>query len=191
MARRSTRRQPIRTTRRGKGKGPARPVDTTVPRAFRELLEEDRLRTAGDPAPSSLAPARKRRRVGKVPSVELDELQDPVPSASNAIIERKDLSKLQTVTLSSNEEEDNWEEVDLGQDVALADETLDNGNLEIVLGRQETTTPRRRRAGRPATLEERRIRLTMHKLHILCLLYHGFLRNHWCNDKSLQVTLLH
>jgi xeroderma pigmentosum group C-complementing protein len=97
------------------------------------------------------------------------------------------------VTRSENEEdgeevEEDWEEVDLGQDAALADDVAETGDLEIVLGAPRVMAPRRRRGRLPATVEERRKRLTMHKIHILCLLYHGFLRNHWCNDRSLQVV---
>jgi hypothetical protein len=61
-------------------------------------------------------------------------------------------------------------------------------SLTIVIGGQDDKSPRTRRKGqKPPTLAERKLRLDVHKIHVMCLLYHVFVRNHWCNDSKLQV----
>ncbi|EPS37418.1 hypothetical protein H072_8876 [Dactylellina haptotyla CBS 200.50] len=41
-----------------------------------------------------------------------------------------------------------------------------------------------------ASARERQERLSIHVIHVICLMYHGFLRNIWINDKELQRNLL-
>lgn len=42
---------------------------------------------------------------------------------------------------------------------------------------------------KPASPQERKARLDVHKMHILCLLSHLESRNKWCNDDEVQSTL--
>jgi xeroderma pigmentosum group C-complementing protein len=35
--------------------------------------------------------------------------------------------------------------------------------------------------------KDRLLRIEMHKVHLLCLLSSGMIRNQWCNDPDLQV----
>ncbi|KKA27637.1 hypothetical protein TD95_001738 [Thielaviopsis punctulata] len=42
---------------------------------------------------------------------------------------------------------------------------------------------------KPLTKEQRQQRINTHQMHILCLLWHASLRNHWCNDAKVQKTL--
>ena len=37
---------------------------------------------------------------------------------------------------------------------------------------------------------ERQIRNSTHQLHVLCLMYHNYMRNHWLNNKELQSILV-
>ena len=62
--------------------------------------------------------------------------------------------------------------------------------LELVLNDPET----RKAAGpvkRKITAVERRVRLEIHKMHLMCLMTHVSLRNRWCNDKAVQDNLDH
>ena len=93
----------------------------------------------------------------------------------------------------SDESEDSdfdWEEVDL---VQTADQeqvpSSEDYNLSLMLGGDTksalpNTNSRKRK---PATAAERKLRLEIHKLHVLCLLAHVHLRNHWCNDETVHV----
>ncbi|MBE3050358.1 hypothetical protein IMZ48_49260, partial [Candidatus Bathyarchaeota archaeon] len=47
----------------------------------------------------------------------------------------------------------------------------------------------RRPKKKPLTKEERGRRVEVHKTHLLCLLYHCAMRNHWCNDEKVQKCL--
>ena len=41
-----------------------------------------------------------------------------------------------------------------------------------------------------ASAREKTERLWTHAAHVACLTYHGFVRNHWINDRLLHNTLL-
>lgn len=47
----------------------------------------------------------------------------------------------------------------------------------------------RRPKKKPLTKEEKARRVEVHKTHLLCLLYHSAMRNHWCNDEKVQKCL--
>ncbi|ERF76606.1 hypothetical protein EPUS_08725 [Endocarpon pusillum Z07020] len=92
---------------------------------------------------------------------------------------------------SGDESEDDFEEVDLEADVEVyqgqdrADEPLQL-DLNKKLDPDATSSVHRRK---PATAVERRIRLDVHKWHVLCLLAHLQRRSHWCNDEQVQSIL--
>lgn len=86
-----------------------------------------------------------------------------------------------------------WEEVELkGGNTAHAFNNSANneGPMELTLGgsRNEHRArglPKRK----PVTAAEKKIRLEVHKMHILSLLAHIHKRNHWCNDQAVRVRL--
>ena len=84
-----------------------------------------------------------------------------------------------------------WEEVLLEHAVNKDEDSPEViGELNLVLGGQEKSSKRsiaQRR--KPITTAERKMRLEIHKMHLMCLLVHGHLRNHWCNDEEVQVSL--
>ena len=92
---------------------------------------------------------------------------------------------------SDDESEDDFEEVDLEADIEVyhgqdrADEPLQL-DLNKKLGPDATSSVHRRK---PATAVERRIRLDVHKWHVLCLLAHLQRRSHWCDDEQIQSIL--
>ncbi|KAL9604694.1 MAG: hypothetical protein Q9219_000414 [cf. Caloplaca sp. 3 TL-2023] len=96
---------------------------------------------------------------------------------------------------SSEESDFAWEEVDLDRGADEADhestDENDGGDLDLVLdgdGKnvREGTAPARRK---PLTSAEKKLRLHIHKVHLLCLLSHVHLRNHWCNDQNVHKIL--
>lgn len=88
-----------------------------------------------------------------------------------------------------DETEFDWEDVDLiGDD----DQTVDDGNgdLTITLGEGSQVKGKgkgKARGRKPLSSVEKQRRLLAHKMHVLCLLFHCFHRNNWCNDAELQV----
>lgn len=83
-----------------------------------------------------------------------------------------------------------WEEVDLAQTAVQEDDSNQNGALDLVLGGNKPlkSPERMSRKRKPATTAERKLRLEIHKMHVLCLLAHVHLRNHWCNDEQVHVS---
>ena len=97
-----------------------------------------------------------------------------------------------------DEDEDmDWEEVDLKQDVQSShqrevDDQGDEKPLDIRLDDDESSRRARARAPprrKPATALEKKMRLEVHRMHLLCLLGHLYIRNHWCNDEEVQNNL--
>ena len=90
----------------------------------------------------------------------------------------------------SEDSEFDWEEVDLVQtaDPEQVPSSKDD-SLSLVLGgdTKSALPDSKSRKRKPATAAERKLRLEIHKLHVLCLLAHVHLRNHWCNDEAVHV----
>ena len=65
------------------------------------------------------------------------------------------------------------------------------GDISITMGvkKTEDTGTRRKVRRRAITSVEKKRRVDIHKMHILCLLYHVHRRNAWCNDRTVQSTL--
>lgn len=97
-----------------------------------------------------------------------------------------------------NESEDSaesdldWEEVDLKKSVAedFLPENLSNqaDELNLVLDEDSSRSRGQQKIKRvPVTAAERQVRLETHKVHLLSLLVHIHLRNHWCNEGKVHV----
>jgi xeroderma pigmentosum group C-complementing protein len=65
------------------------------------------------------------------------------------------------------------------------------GDVSIRIGASKTVTAetKRRIRRRAITSVDKKRRLDIHKMHILCLLYHVHRRNAWCNDERVHATL--
>lgn len=107
---------------------------------------------------------------------------------------------------SSDESEADWEEVDLRKQClssrittslhVLLISSLATMNfvaeppkeqpLELVLDHKEK--PKTGHVRRVITSIDRRIRLEVHKMHLLCLLIHVYQRSRWCNDSNVKVV---
>jgi xeroderma pigmentosum group C-complementing protein len=126
-----------------------------------------------------------------------EELLD-VPDDVDEDVQFEDVSLpapvIQTVEGDSEDEEEEGllEDVDFSN---IPTSPLPNGDrqlkdLELNLTAQANSTPRRSVDRRkPLTRIERKLRLEIHKVHLLCLMAHVARRNHWCNDHAVQDSL--
>ena len=92
---------------------------------------------------------------------------------------------------SSDGSDFDWQEVDLeDEQVELDSAPEDVGikDVSVVLGVdkpiKKPSTPTRRK---PVSAVEKKMRLEIHKMHIICQFAHLHRRNMWCNDESLHV----
>lgn len=94
----------------------------------------------------------------------------------------------------SDGSDEEWEDaLDNGQDNDGGEgsrEVPPVGDISITFGGQSSNTETRRKVRRRAiTSVDKNRRLDIHKMHVLCLLYHAHRRNSWCNDRRVQSTL--
>jgi len=194
----SGRRAPNRTQTQPSDRGGAaargrrRPASTTgepvLPDVYQEMLRESGV------GASVARP--KRRKVGG----EGDEIIDtawptPAVASSSKLVQEegeKPGEKLELVEeaneeLDDSDDDDNeidWEDVDLTtvSESKLAESAVLEVTLNDPSGMKRPTFERRK-----VTVVDRKIRLEVHKLHLLCLMAHVSRRNKWCNNKQVQV----
>lgn len=65
------------------------------------------------------------------------------------------------------------------------------GDVSITIGgkKSEEVSAKKKARRRAITSVDRKRRLDIHKMHVLCLLYHVHRRNAWCNDARVQSAL--
>lgn len=177
-----------------------------VPNVYQKMLAD-----ATSSSPSQIGEegrAPKRRRVGgriitqgdrEIPPLdsginnetaensELDEPFEDVRPAQQEIVE--------TESEDSADSDVDWEEVQLkdhgSEDGTPGPGQSDGEGLNLVLNDHEKsakTAMTERPKRKPLTVEDKKLRLEIHKMHVCCLLAHVFLRNHWCNDEKVYVS---
>ena len=188
-----------------RGRGTRSAAKSEVPDVYRQMLAE-----------ASSSPVRsdddgrsiKKRRIGgriinrrpDQAGVMHSDQQDHVRhDASIDNLSNEPVSARQEIVQSSSEDsaenDINWEEVELN-DVAVIEARPDSEaetpqQLNLTLGSgQGKSNPSLRTRRRPINAAERSVRLTIHKLHLCCLLIHLHFRNHWCNDENVHVREL-
>lgn len=171
-------------------------ADDEIPEVYQQMLAEAEMRT---PTTQATDRALKRRRVGErtdatpVGAVNGNQTSgDTDPAVEQHITGTS--GQLQTAydSTASEDSEMEWEEVDLQQ---VPSDTLptatpakhEDGPMQITLGPQTDSKKRLIARRRPITALEKQIRVDVHKVHLLCLLAHVYIRNLWCNDDDLQV----
>lgn len=86
-----------------------------------------------------------------------------------------------------------WEDVDLTKSIVKQEELFErddsgDGDLNLVLETGDREAQRQNTSKRkPITQAEKKLRVDIHKMHLLCLLFHVHVRNHWCNDEKVHV----
>lgn len=189
----------------------AEKTDTSVPQIYQDMLIEISSSSSG--VEEGRNRPVKRRRVGEriVTSVdsgdgEVEEVgvgsdDDGAAAAAAAASGGGEVSEkpVQTTYVSdgSDESDMEWEEVDLQQQGDVPGKTQpgtptvnDDEPLQLTLGHSsekgKSSAPPRRK---PVSAAEKRWRLIIHKVHLLCLLSHVQMRNLWCNDEDVQKFL--
>lgn len=144
---------------------------------------------------------KKRRRTGSeaakrsAPRVKKESPPPPEPV--------KEASRTHTFDIEEDSSEEEWEEVDIDSSASAVgpgstttagatgtSTTPDSIKVAWDTKGTDPTPKKKRKTGVPKlTREERQSRITMHQIHILCLLRHAAIRNSWANDLHLQMQL--
>ena len=179
------------------------PGEGLLPGVYYDMLD-DATASSSTRASEDGRTIKKRRVRGHMVTQGQEEDTTPKDALSdearNMKVDAKRLSPpnsmQQTAYNSSEDSEDSdmaWEEVDLKsmektEDSAANDNDSDsNENLNLILGESASTPKRQSAKRRPVSAAQRKLRLEIHKMHVLSLLVHIHLRNHWCNDNQVQV----
>lgn len=166
-----------------------------VPEVYQELLEEAEAR---DPDGFRSDRPIKRRRVGDTKAIPVAS-PGPEQSGMTEAVGTAEAQQIQTVYDSTTEDESDfedveWEDVDVQQPLpetssASAARQSNDETLQITLDYEPEKRKKTVRRRKPVTAAEKKLRLEVHKAHLLCLLGHAYSRNRWCNDDELQVRI--
>ncbi|KKF97008.1 DNA repair protein rhp41 [Ceratocystis platani] len=124
--------------------------------------------------------------------LDFEDVSLPVPVVQTMIRDSDDES-----SDSEPDEEEaviNFDNIDVENLVQAADPP-GLTTIELNLSAQQQATlaspspPEQKNKRKPLTKEQKQHRLEAHRMHILCLIWHCSLRNHWCNDPKVQATL--
>ena len=159
--------------------GRANNDEVAVPDVYQDMLEEA-VRSAPDQFHESPRPLKRPRTGGDfVPA------NRPItPEILQTAIDDSESS-----SEDDDEDDEDWENVNFDQSDAVGARADQSENeLDLVLGSgQERPQPRSKR--KPLSKAEREARLHVHKTHVLCLVHHVSVRNRWCRDSKVRVSL--
>jgi xeroderma pigmentosum group C-complementing protein len=169
--------------------------DDEIPEVYHEMLAEADARAATQEP--ILGQPLKRRRVGERVTIIQDNGPKSPEDGTTGLIGT--LSKPIQMAIDSDVSDDSdmeWEEVDIEPRQFAEPRPSSHEEKDEVLQinfDQETTAPRKHVIARrkPLSVAEKKFRLDIHKFHLLCLLGHVQIRNHWCNDDEVQVRDLY
>lgn len=132
-----------------------------------------------------------------VPSSLPPSLLPYEPPSSNAPTHQPNRAR-QTIEDSDESDDDSdmeWEDAlgDAGDSESESEAKAPPqiGDVSITIGgkKSEDVSTKKKVRRRAITSVDRKRRLDIHKMHILCLLYHLHRRNAWCNDARVQSAL--
>lgn len=195
MARRSAAHTVRGRTARGRQPKHNTTREDQVPEVYQELLDEAEAR---DPEQFRSDRPIKRRRVRETKAIPIAQPGPEQPGAPDAT-GAEEAPQIQTVYDSTAEDESDfddveWEDVNVQQpapepsSISLAPQDNDQ-TLQITLDYEPEKRKKTVRRRKPVTAAEKKLRLEIHKAHLLCLLAHAYSRNRWCNDDELQVSI--
>ncbi|OQV03241.1 Rad4 beta-hairpin domain-containing protein [Cladophialophora immunda] len=184
-----------RPTRRS-ARQPKKPGDD-IPEVYGDMLADA---VAEEQASASNSRATKRRKISEEPSTQIELDFDLFGSRTDAQDDGGTAPadyappKIQQVVFDDFEDSDEsdaeFEDVDLEATTnhAVEDRLLEQKTLELDLSK--TSTPRRAiQRRKPVSLAERKLRLDVHKAHLVFLLAHLNCRNRWCNSEFVHSLL--
>ncbi|KAH8725171.1 hypothetical protein GQ44DRAFT_616879 [Phaeosphaeriaceae sp. PMI808] len=158
--------------------------------------------------PTKISPGQSGGLVSPASRVEVP-LQSPSSSHSNTKSLHVEQTRprdvvpangriLQTIVDSdeSDGSDEEWEDAlvdgddtDTENEVALSTPQVTDISITIGGTKVEEKDTKRKVRRRAITSVDKKKRLDIHKVHLLCLLYHVYRRNAWCNDMRVQNTL--
>lgn len=169
--------------------------DDEIPEVYRGMLAEAEAREPS--RPENDRPI-KRRKLGELKAIPVESHPGEgqtirPPSELNENVDRQ----LQTAydSAATDESDMEWEEVEIQQapsDVFQTAQVSKEGDetLQITLDPQNDKGKKMVSRRRPViSAVEKKLRLDVHKVHLLCLLSHVQLRNLYCNDEEVQAFL--
>ncbi|CCX31700.1 Similar to DNA repair protein rhp41; acc. no. Q10445 [Pyronema omphalodes CBS 100304] len=201
-----------RSTTTRKRAAPAPAEEELVPDVFKEMVREDVRRERKNKIKEEEKSSTKRRKLEEEAAVEdeTEELQEVSSEKTSPQSASKTSAPIPTTEDNDGgegEDEDSdedidWENVDLSAkplnivDIFQAQaqapvkepEPAKPAALNLVLhdtAAAKKEGPKRRQI----TAVDRKIRLEVHKLNLICLISHVRLRNRWCNDAEVQENL--
>ncbi|KAL6249135.1 hypothetical protein RBB50_004198 [Rhinocladiella similis] len=171
--------------------------DDGIPAMYGEMLAEA---AREEQTRFSTSRPTKRRKINEEPPSEIGlefDLLGPDDNVADANVTGNNTpDRLQQVVYdefeASDESDVEFEDVDLDAPPEDPDaaETSHQSHLELDLSKTNLDTPRRAMPRRkPVSAAERKLRLEVHKAHLLCLLGHLSCRNRWCESPSVQSIL--
>lgn len=166
---------------------------------YNEMLREA---LSSTPPTEPIRPLKRRKAAdGGAAATRFDDMGEPSASMIGAEDQVKPKMSMgsprsgagQTAYTDSDDSAESdldWEEVDLAQSMNQEDDLNNDSTLELVLdgNNHSEAAENQSRKRKPATAAERKLRLVIHKMHVLCLLAHVHRRNHWCNDEQVHVS---
>jgi len=162
--------------------------DSGVLDIYRDLLSEAASPTSA-PSADEDRPLKRRRKHEDATTEE----NSPLHHRDSSLISSSKRPTIQTVideSEGSDETELEWEEVDVVRQEDVKTPHAGPQGINVVLeGSPRSTTKRRMNTRKGTTAAERKVRLDIHKVYLLCLLVHVHIRNAWCNDTKAQVRL--
>lgn len=142
-------------------------------------------------------PIKRRKTVKEVAAVTSRLTQEP--SEDRSLRAEAETSPLQQQTVydsseGSEDSNENWEEVELQKEERVAPFDAEGDSLtddiSVILSRADPKRDKSHARPRNSFAVKKKLRLEIHKLYILCLLMHVYIRNAWCNDTKTQVCPL-
>lgn len=189
-----------RTKRISEGRR-SRAAQDGVPPVYREMLAD----TVSSPTQLNDEgnTIKKRRIAGRMVTQNEEIAKSPSPDQKSSAVNNTSLEGTTTNieeigqqtayqdSEDSAESDMDWEEIDITdnpeQANTLEDDFAAAGELNIILGGDDANQHKRVLKRRPVTSAEKKLRLEIHKMHLLTLLIHVHSRNHWCNDENVHV----
>ncbi|PYH85496.1 Rad4-domain-containing protein [Aspergillus uvarum CBS 121591] len=182
-ARRSTRR-----TQSGRNQRHGSTEDQRIPQVYREMLAEAEAREPQLLDDDRIPKRRKMAGRTHIPSAQIELPKAPTPVNNDETTSRQVQTVYDSPSSSSEESDMEWEDINLQP--AVSEALSDDSSIQITLDRPQDRERQKRALRRqPITAAEKRLRLDIHKVHLLCLLRHVQIRNRWCNDDELQGAL--
>jgi xeroderma pigmentosum group C-complementing protein len=152
-----------------------------------------------DPAPRLPSPAPSETKTTSQFQGPSHTRRRPIPATQPATTDETPMNgRVRQTIVDSDESEDSdmeWEDAlgdgDDADDLDDAGEAAPQvGDISITIGGKKAKETNQRKVRRRAiTSVELKRRLDIHKMYVMCLLYHVHRRNAWCNDRRVQSTL--